>query len=267
MLVGRPAAHNIMLRRVSLLGLWLEPLVSILWLLFILWTALVLAVWTTGFGEPQIDAWISNLSLRRALVTLWRMCDSIWVALAAGCAYLSVADTHGVVTARRWALAAFAGIAALLMVSAWTGWPLGSIYFTRSLGVRLGSMPAGLPLFWMSIILGGRSLWMRLFPRASHSQIVVGATLFSLLTILNLEPLAVRLRAWWFWNSPVTHAPIATPWQSYLGWAVAAALIAYLMREPRVVGARPGPSDRLIAILVMMNGVFLVTHVVRMLHA
>lgn len=264
MLVGGPAAQSIMLRRVSLLGLWLEPLVSILWLLFLLWTVLVGAIWTTGFGEAKLDAWVSNLNLRHALVVLCKMSDSIWIALGAACAYLSVAHTHGVVTARRWALAALAGVALVLVASAWTGWPLGSIYYTRRLGVRLGTMPAGLPLLWLAVILGGRALWMRLFPRAGHGQIVFGAALFSLLTLLNLEPLASRLRGWWFWISPVNRAPIATPWSSYAGWFVAAALIAYLMREPRVIGARPGPSDRLIAILVLMNVVFLLTHVVRM---
>jgi len=253
-----------MLRRVSLLGLWLEPLVSILWVFFILWSFVVAAVWCGGVGEPQLDAWIKHLPLRHTLVALCRMADAIWIALAAACAYLAVADTHGVVTARRWAFTAFAGVAAVLVVSAWTGWPLGSIYYTRQLGPRLGSMPAGLPLFWLAVILGGRALWMRLFPRAGHRQIVFGAALFSLLTALNLEPLASRLRGWWFWNSPETHTPIATPWQSYAGWWVTAALIAYLMREPRVVGARPGPSDRLIAILVTLNGVFLLTHVMRM---
>ena len=255
-----------MLRRVSLLGLWLEPLGSILWILFLVWTGLVAVLWTTGWGEVQLDAWVKNVGLRAALVFLCKVADAVWIGLAAASAYLCVADTHGLGTARRWALIVFAGAGAIVAASVWTTWPLGSVRYTLQLGSKIGPVPAGAPLFWFAVVLGGRALWMRLFRRASHGQVAFGAGVVALLTDLNLEPLASRLRAWWFWYSPSTHEPIPPPLQNYATWFVGAVALAFLVREPRVVGDAPAHSDKLIAIVVLGNVVFLAAHVAGLLH-
>jgi uncharacterized membrane protein len=256
-----------MLRRVSLLGLWLEPLGSIIWILFLVWTVLVATLWTTGFGEPQLDAWIPNLGLRSALVFLCKIADAIWIALAAASAYLCVADSHGLPTARRWAIILFAGAAAVIACSVWTHWPLGPVLFTRRLGAKLGPVPVVAPFLWFVLILGGRTLWMRLFRRAGHTQIAFGAGLAALLTELNLETLASRMRGWWFWYSPATHEPVAAPFQNYVTWFVGATVLAILVRESKVVsGDTPGHSDKLIAILVLINLVGLATHLAGLLH-
>ncbi len=255
-----------MLRRVSLLGLWLEPLGSILWVLFIVWSVVIGVLWSTGFGEPQLDASVKNLGLRSSLVVLLKVADAIWIALAAAAAYLCVADTHGVFTARRWALIVFAVVGVLVAGSVWTAWPLGPVFYSQRLGMRLGPVPAGVPFLWLAIVLGGRALWMRLFRRAGHGAVALGTGLCALLTAWNLEPLASRARAWWFWYEPATRAPMAPPAQNYVTWFVAATILAALLREPKVVGTPPEHSDKLIAILVIFNVVFIITHLAGVLH-
>jgi uncharacterized membrane protein len=255
-----------MLRRVSLLGLILEPLGSMLWVLFLVWTACIGFLWTTGFGEPQLDALVANAGLRAALVFLCKLADAIWVALAAACAYLCVAETHGVGIARRWTLTVFAVVGVVAMVSVWKAWPLGPVFYSQRLGVKLGSVPIGVPLLWLVVVLGGRALWLRLFRRASHFAVAVGAGLCAVLTAWNLESLASRVRGWWFWYEPATRAPIAAPMQNYASWFIVAMVVAFLLREPRVIGAPPEQSDKLIAILVLLNFVCVITHVAALLH-
>jgi uncharacterized membrane protein len=255
-----------MLRRVSFLGLVLEPLGSILWVIFLAWTALVGFLWATGFGEPQLDALVRNLGLRGSLVLLCKLADAIWIALAAACAYLCVADTHGVILARRWTLTVFAIVGVVVILSVATKWPLGPVFYSQRLGVKLGPVPLGVPLLWLVIVFGGRALWMRLFRRASHAAIAVGTGVCAVLSAWNLESLASRLRGWWFWYEPTTRAPMAAPMQNYLSWFLIAAVIAFLLREPRVIGAPPEQADKLIAILGLLNIVCLVAHFAALLH-
>jgi uncharacterized membrane protein len=255
-----------MLRRVSLLGLILEPLGSLLWVLFIVWTACVGFLWATGFGEPQLDALVPNVGLRRSLVLLCKLADAIWIGLAAACAYLCVADTHGISLARRWTLTVFALVGVVVIASVATKWPLGPVFYSQRLGVKLGPVPLGVPLLWLVIVFGGRALWMRLFRRASHTAIAVGTGSCAVLTAWNLESLASRARGWWFWYEPATRAAIPAPVQNYVSWFLVATAIAFLLREPRVIGAPPEQSDKLIAILGLLNIVCLVAHLAALLH-
>jgi uncharacterized membrane protein len=255
-----------MLRRVSLLGLLLEPLGSILWVLFLIWTAVIGFLWATGFGEPQLDALVKNPGLRSSLILLCKLADAIWVGLAAASAYLCVAETHGVAIARRWTLTVFAVVGVVVTIGVATAWPFGPVFYSQRLGVKLGSVPLGAPLLWLVIVLGGRALWMRLFRRAGHYAISVGTGLCALATVWNLESLATRLRGWWFWYDAATRAPIAAPTQNYVAWFLVATVVAFLLREPRVIGAPPDQSDKLIAILGLMNLVFLIAHVAVAMH-
>jgi uncharacterized membrane protein len=255
-----------MLRRISLLGLWLEPLVSILWILFLLWTGVVGVLWTTGIGEVQLDAWVPNLGLRSALVLLCKLADAIWIALAAACAYLCVADTHGIAIARRWALIVFVGAAAIVAFSVQTTWPLGPIRYSLRFGAKLGPVPACAPLLWLCIIFGARALWMRCFRHASHAQIALGVGVCALVTIWNLESLASQVRGLWSWYTPGSNQPSTAPLQNYATWFIGATVLAFFLREPTVVGEKPGHSDKLIAVLVLMNTVFLAAHIAGMLH-
>lgn len=255
-----------MLRRVTLLGLWLEPLGSIFWVLFFLWTLLIGAIWTTGFGEIQLGAWVSNLGLRSSLLLLCKLADAIWIALAAGCVYLGIAESHGTSVARRWSMIVFAGASAITACSVWTTWPLGPIRYSLRFGARLGPIPACAPLLWLLVILGGRALWMRCFVRASHTQVAFGTGLCALATAWNMESPASQVRGLWAWHTLGVNQATTAPPQNYATWALAAIVLAFLLREPKVVGAKPEQSDKLIVVFVLLNVVFVATHIAQFLH-
>ena len=247
-------------RRDSLLARWLEPLASTLWYFFLVWTALVAVVWMGGIREDHIADWVQNPGLRAALVFSLGILDPFWFTLAAANVYLGIAEVEGIATARRWAVIVLCGVAAILTCSAVTGIPLGSALYSRRLGVRLGMAPVALPLLWFTVIVGGRELMLRLFPRASHGQVALGAGVVAFLTAVNLDPLATKIRLYWFWYAPDIRAPIATPWQSYATWLATGAALAFALRERDVligVGKRP---LRPVIVLALFHAVFLATH-------
>ena len=247
-------------RRDSLLARWLEPLASTLWYFFLVWTALVVVVWVGGIREDHLAEWVQNPGLRSALAFTLTILAPLWFTLAAANVYLSIAEAEGIGTARRWAAIVFCGVAAILACSAWTGLPLGSALYLRSLGVKLGPVPVALPLLWFTVIVGGRELMQRAFRRASHAQVALGTGVVALLTAVNLEPLATGSRLLWFWFERDTHLPIATPFQSYATWLFTGAALAFALRERDVlIGAGRRPLKPVIA-LALLNGVFLATH-------
>ena len=248
-------------RRDSLLARWLEPLASTLWYFFLVWTALVAVAWVGGIREDHIADWVRNPGLRSALIFSLGILDPLWFTLAAANVYLSIAEAEGIATARRWAAIVICGVAAMLACSAWTGLPLGSALYMRSLGVQLGPpVPIALPLLWFAVILGGRELMLRAFRRASHAQIALGTGVVALLTAVNLEPLASNVRLLWMWYERDTHLPISTPIQSYVTWLVTGAALAFALRERDVlIGAGRRPLKPVVA-LALFNGVFLATH-------
>lgn len=247
-------------RRDSLLARWLEPLASTLWYLLLVWTALVAAVWVGGISADHIVGWVQNPGLRAALVLSLGIVDPLWFTLAAVNVYLSLAEAEGIGTARRWAAIVICGVAAILACSAWTGLPLGSALYSRNLGVKLGPVPIALPLLWFTVLIGGRELLLRVFPRASHAQVALGTGVVAFLTAVNLDPLATRVRLFWFWYERETHLPTATPIQSYLTWLVAGTALAFALRERDVlIGAGKRPLKPVVA-LALLNAIFLATH-------
>ncbi len=250
-----------MLRRDPTLARWFEPLGSLLWIWFLVWTALVAVLWTTGIGEVEIGSWKIPSGLRATLPFLCNIADGAWFALAAANIHLCVAATHGLATARRRALIVIGCAALLIACSVWTGFPLGPVRFGSRLGVNVGPVPPALPLYWFAVILGARELLLRVFRRAGHAQIALGAGVLALLTDWNLEPLATRLRGLWFWNSPATHLPVPPPVQNYVTWLLAAAALAFALRDPVLLSKSRGSSDRPIVIFILFNLVFLAAHV------
>ena len=247
-------------RRDSLLARWLEPLGSTLWYFFLVWTALVAVVWVGGVRPDDVAGWVRNPGLRSALVFTLVILDPLWFTLAAANVYLSIAEAEGIATARRWAAIVIGVVASILACSAWTGLPLGSALYLRNLGVKLGPVPLALALLWFTVIVGGRELMLRAFRRASHAQIALGTGVVALLTAVNLEPLASRVRLLWSWYARDTHLPISTPVQSYATWLVAGAALAFALRERDVlIGAGKRPLKPVVA-LALLHIVFLATH-------
>lgn len=228
----------------SFFARWAAPWAAGAWTLFLLWTAVVAAIWTWGIGEADVQARVAHPELRDALIWLLGIADPLWLTLAAINGYFALAATEGLNVARRWALvvavAAFAG--ASFYVS--SGWPLGTIRYTERLGPRLGAMPFGLPLLWFVVVLGARSLLLRLLPRASHGRIALGVGAIAAVFGAILEPVATKVRVWWFWRAGSSGAP---DWmlmvQSAGIWLVVSAALAWLLRESRV--ARTPTADPL----------------------
>jgi len=243
----------------------LEPLAAGLWVFFVLVSLLVGAVWTFGLGDAQLGRWVQNRGLLLTLQWLLLHLDFAWITLAATNGYLCVATREGLGTARRWGLMILVAVVALAWVSTRTGFPLGPIEYGRTLGVRLGKVPLGLPLFWFAVIIGAREGLLRFFPRWSHAQIALGTGLLAALTDVSLEPLAAKLRGFWFWRSEAPTLPpvFDAPLPGCLAWGLLAGCLALGLRERNVVASARPPSWQPAATLAIFHAIFLAAHVGR----
>ena len=250
--------------RHSLLARWLEPLVSGLWILFLLWTAWIACVWTFAIGDASLDG-IGNRDLRAVLVRIIGVGDIAWITLAAASVHLWLAESEGLSTARRWALIVGGGTAALGAVSAFTGWPLGAIQYSTQLGMKLGPVPVGLPLLWYALIIGARQTVLWRWPSAGSWPLALGTGGLALLADVNLEPVAAKLRAFWLWRAaaPLQPPVFTPPWTSYAAWFLTATAIAFLLREERVATTPRRAALRPVVIFFLLNAVFLAANLAR----
>ena len=244
----------------SLLGRMFEPFGGSLWILFLVWTALVAVVWIFGFGPVEIGQRVGNQGLREALVWMAGVLDPFWLVLAAANVYLCVVAVQGLTVARQWAAIILVGASAIAWISVATGWPLGPIVYTHRLGFRLGPVPLGLLLLWLILVLCSRETAARFLPRASHAQLAAATGLLVLASALNLEMLAWKTRSWWFWYPATVPVPSWPPLRNYATWLIAGTVFAYQLRERNVASTRAPGSAIPVFILLLMNGVFAVTH-------
>jgi hypothetical protein len=253
--------------RDSLLTRWLEPVVEALWTLFAIVSVLVGVVWALGIGDATLGRWVQNADLLRALLWLLRYLDLTWIVLAAANVYRGVAASEGLATVRRWAGWTMLAVMGLAWVSVVTGAPLGAIRFGEPLGGKLGPVPLGLPLLWLVIILGAREAVLRCFPRWSHWQVALGTGVLTALTDLLLEPLAAKLRGFWFWRASAPGLPpvFDPPPLHWLEWGVMAGLLAYTFRSRRVVASVQKRPWEPAATLGIFYAIFLVAHLGRWL--
>ncbi len=249
------------------MGRWLEPFVSGLWVFFLVWTAGIACVWTFALGDGALAHGLGNRDLRAVLAWLIGVGDIAWITLAAACTHLWLAENEGLSTARRWALIVGGGVAMLAVASAFTGWPLGAIQYSRQLGMKLGPLPIGLPLLWFALIIGARETVLRCWPRVGQGMLALGTGGLALLADVNLEPVAAKLRGFWFWRASVENTPplFTPPWTGYAAWFLAASTLAFLLREERVATDARRDSARPIAIFLLFNAVFLAANLGRFL--
>ena len=199
----------------------LEPIVASLWLVFVLASFVMAAVWTMDIGESSLEQWVSNPDLRATLLWLLARADFGWITLAAANVYSSLAGTYGLAQTRRWALFIVVGVIALAWASVATGFPLGPIRYSGHLGPKLGPVPLGLPLFWFSVIIGAREALRRFFPRLGQRALAGGVGALALLTDLNLETIAAKLRAFWFWQANPAAPRIFDPeLDAFVAWGL-----------------------------------------------
>lgn len=250
-------------RQPSLLARALEPFASGLWILFMLWTAVVAVVWICGFGEAELRERIANPGLLSALEFFLASLDAAWIALGAANIYLALAAEEGLATVRRWALIVIAGVGAVAILSEKFAFPLGPIHYTSRLGMRIGPVPFGLPLLWFALVTGARALVLRCAPRASHAKAAFAAGMLAALAGANLEPIAWKVRAFWIWYPALTPAPAWPPAQNFAAWLLVSWAFAFAMRETRVGAASAGSLPRPALVFVIFNAMFLATHAAR----
>lgn len=248
-----------MASRSSTFGGWLEPCISGFWIFFLVWTVWIACVWSFAIGDAAFASAIGNRDLRAALVWLVGIGDIAWLTLAAANIYLWLAETEGLATARRWALIVGGGAAALGAVSALAGFPLGTIEYSSRLGLKLGPVPVGLPLLWFALIVGARQTVLRCWPSVRRVPLALVSGGLVLLADVNLEPVAAKVRAFWFWRAPTSElTPDFVPtWTNYAAWFLVASALVFALREERVAATKRRDTSRPIAVFVLLNAVFL----------
>lgn len=251
--------------RPSLVARWLEPWVSGLWIFFLVWTAWIACVWSLALGDAALAAGFGNRELRSAIAWLIAGGDIAWVVLAAANLHLWLAETEGLSTARRWALIVGGGVALLGAVSACWGFPLGAIRYSSQLGMKFGPLPVGLPLLGFALIVGARQTVLHCWPGAGPRMLALGTGGLVLLADVNLEPVAAKLRAFWFWSATGPGQPpvFAPPWTNYAAWFLAASTLTFFLRAERVVAKKSRAALRPVAIFILLNAVFLAANLGR----
>lgn len=235
----------------------IEPLTSAIWSLFLAWTAVVAFSWLAGM---EITNGISNGGLRSIATLILNVSDSIWLVLAAATLYLHLAETEGLACARIVAVLIATAAGAIAAGNAWTGYPAGSVAYTTRLGMKFGPVPFGWPVLWFVVVVGNQALAARLLPRASHWKLAMVTGGFSLLTDLSLEPVATKLRLFWFWYAAESHLPASPLWRNYATWFIGAAVLAGLIRE-RKLATWASASWRPALIGIAVNATLVLGHV------
>lgn len=264
----------------------------VLWITFLLWSALALYILPNHIGDLAIQRWLStpgpgtasplvempldggpivapSLTSKTAHLTgpgtalqwLLQQFDLIWVLLAFACIYLYSVRTEGLATTRRWFAILLGGTLLLTAVGGGTGFPFGPLSYSHRLGWKLASIvPFAVPLFWTVILLSSTYTILYLFPRSRQWQphwLALGSALLTVLTDLNLERIAWQHRFYWRWQLGGETPAFLPPLQNFLAWGAAAFLLTFFLRGGRVA---PTLSIHPVLILGAFNLVFLAVH-------
>ena len=238
----------------SLVSRSLEPLVAVLWGVFLLWTAWLAVVWIVPVGSGELGFVAGsppppNPELRRAILLLAENADTVWLALAVMNLHRVLTHGYGLRVTRAWLLLSAGGGFALGVLNVKTGVLFGKMQFGAGLGKQLFGVALGWVLLWPALVLGAREAVLRLRPRASHAFAAASTALLVLLTEANLEWPARALRGWW------AHPPDApgVPWMNPVVWFGAAWLMAFAMREKDVAAAAAARSAKPVILLAALN--------------
>ena len=190
----------------SLVSRSLEPLVSVLWGVFLVWTAWLTVVWIAPVGAIALGIVEGapvppNADLRGAALLLAIHADLIWLVLAVMNLHLVLTRAHGLRTARAWLAFSAGGALVLGALNAKTGLPFGRLYFGEALGPKALEVTSGWVLLWPVLVMSAREVVLRLRPRTSHAGVAAITAVLVLLTVINLEWPARFIRGWWVWQS------------------------------------------------------------------
>ena len=233
---------------------------DIAWAMFLIWTAIGFIVMPLGISEARVRDWLSGHDdVAGAAVGLLHASDAVWMLLAAVVVYFHTVAAEGLPTARRWAVIILGGAGCVEWIGARTGFPFGPYVYTDRFGWRLfGVLPVAIPLAWFVILLCGRCVVLRLRPDATRLEQAWGVATVAVLTDLNLEYVAWKIRGYWLWYPLAgTGASGGPPLQNYVAWfALSGFLTALLPPNFALRTHRPSPR-RPILVLTLMNALFL----------
>ncbi len=234
------------------------------WIFFLVWTGVGFVVLPLGLGESWVRQVVGFPGAQAGIIAFLSAADAVWMVLAAIVVIGSQWTMEG---GRKTALAClFVGLvsAGVEWVGAKTGVPFGPYQYTSNMGWRIGgTLPFTIPLAWIVVITGGRYLVAWLAPGLSPRGFALAVGCVALLTDLNLEIVAWKIRAYWVWypfhEGPV---PLMPPWQNYAAWFVLGTCFARL--QPMVPSfPRTAPFWRPIWVLALINALFLTANIVR----
>ena len=247
------------------LALWFEPIPGLAWVLFLIWSAVGVVVMPLEVGETTLRRWIPNASLQDAAVQLLHVSDAIWIFLGAVNVYFHTVRAEGLPVARRWAAIILVGSGCLEWIGATTGYPFGPYRYTDNFGWRLGGVvPVTIPLAWLIVLLCGRYVVLGWFPSAARWQIALGVACVALFTDVNLEFVAWKVRAYWVWYPHLrTTPPDWPPVQNFVSWFGFSFALAWLLPPNYQLRTNAPGVRRPLLVLAVMNGLFLLVHLVR----
>ena len=244
---------------------WLQRAPDLAWMAFLVWTGVGFVVMPLGVGEGQLRPWLGPGAAGDLAGALLHRADAVWMLLAAINVYLQVVLAEGLPTARVWAGLILVASTVFEWVGTRTGFPFGPYVYTDNFGWRIGGVvPLAIPLAWLVVVLCGRSLVGWLHPAATRLELALGVAVVAVLTDLNLEYVAWKVRAYWIWYPQARGMPPSwPPWQNYLSWFALSFALAFLLPPNHELRARPPHPRRPVLVLALMNALLALVHLLR----
>lgn len=232
----------------------------ILWIAFLIWSAIGGVVMLLGLRIDEIIDAAAKPGLFCFLDTFDRHADAVWMFLAAASLFTILARDWG--SRATWLHLAIIGVVTGLIewIGVKTGLPFGDYHYTDRYGFRLfGVLPLAIPFAWFVVVGGGLGVVQAFLPQAGRWSQAGIVAILAVLTDLNLEPIAWKLRRYWEWYPGVADPPALPPIQNYLSWGGIAFVLAMLCSLLPV--AAQVRSQRPLLVLVVLNAVLLLGHV------
>jgi len=234
------------------------------WIFFLVWSAVGLFVLPLGLGESWVRTLVDDPQAQKGMTEFLKLSDAIWLVAAAIVVIWSQFHLEGWKKTVRASLLIGIGSAVIEWIGAKTGVPFGPYIYTDNMGWQIGGvLPFTIPLAWIIIITGGRYLVEAIRPGLSPRMFALAVGAVALLTDLNLEIVAWKIRAYWIWY-PFEQGPVPAmpPWQNYAAWFVLG--ICFTRLQPMVPSLpRSAAFWRPIVVLGVINLLFIAANIVR----
>ncbi len=194
---------------------------------FLFWFACGLAFTLGRVGMATMENWPLPEGLRSFVSFCLRIGDPALIVLAFANTHLLAARHWGAAPARRWALLVIVLSLAVETCGSLTGFPFGRYTYTDRFGPALGVVPLTIPLAWHVVLTNALFIVRAVAPQLARQGEAAGVGLIATLYDVVLEPFAVRVKGYWFWQGSG-----AVPLQNYAAWFVISALLTLAFAPP-----------------------------------